>query len=76
MDYALPRADDLPAFSLGFNATRCTTNPLGVKGCGEAGMVAAFPAIHNAIQDALARVGGRSFDGPATPARVWRAMQG
>jgi CO/xanthine dehydrogenase Mo-binding subunit len=39
-------------------------------------MVAAFPAIHNAIRDALARVGGRSFDGPATPARVWRAMQG
>jgi carbon-monoxide dehydrogenase large subunit len=76
MDYALPRADDLPAFSLGFNATRCITNPLGVKGCGEAGMVAAFPAIHNAIRDALARVGGRSFDGPATPARVWRAMQG
>jgi carbon-monoxide dehydrogenase large subunit len=76
MDYALPRADDLPAFSLGFNATRCTTNPLGVKGCGEAGMVAAFPAIHNAIGDALARVGGKNFDGPATPARVWRAMQG
>jgi aerobic carbon-monoxide dehydrogenase large subunit len=76
MDYALPRADDLPAFSLGFNATRCTTNPLGVKGCGEAGMIAAFPAIHNAIHDALAAVGGKQFDGPATPARVWRAMQG
>jgi carbon-monoxide dehydrogenase large subunit len=76
MDYALPRADDLPAFSLGFNATRCTTNPLGVKGCGEAGMVAAFPAIHNAIHDALAPLGGKNFDGPATPERVWRAMQG
>ena len=80
MDYALPRADDLPAFSLGFNPTRCTTNPLGVKGAGEAGTIAAFPAIHNAIHDALAAVGGKGkdthFDGPATPARVWRAMQG
>jgi aerobic carbon-monoxide dehydrogenase large subunit len=75
MDYAMPRADDLPAFSLGFNATRCTTNPLGVKGCGEAGAIAAFPAIHNAIHDALAPVGGKPFDGPATPARTWRAMK-
>jgi aerobic carbon-monoxide dehydrogenase large subunit len=75
MDYALPRADDLPSFSIGFNSTRCTTNPLGVKGCGEAGAIAAFPAIHNAIHDALAPVGGKNFDGPATPARVWRAMQ-
>jgi aerobic carbon-monoxide dehydrogenase large subunit len=75
MDYAMPRADDLPAFSLGFNATRCTTNPLGVKGCGEAGAISAFPAIHNAIHDALAPVGGKLFDGPATPARVWRAMR-
>jgi carbon-monoxide dehydrogenase large subunit len=76
MDYAMPRADDLPAFSLGFNSTRCTTNPLGVKGCGEAGAIAAFPAIHNAIQDALAPLGGKNFDGPASPARVWRAMRG
>ena len=45
MDYAMPRAADLPSFDLGFNRTRCTTNPLGVKGCGEAGAVAAFPAI-------------------------------
>ena len=76
MDYAMPRAGDLPSFSLGFNPTRCTTNPLGVKGCGEAGAIAAFPAIHNAIQDALAPVGGAPFDGPASPTRVWRAMQG
>jgi carbon-monoxide dehydrogenase large subunit len=75
MDYALPRADDLPAFSLGFNSTRCTTNPLGVKGCGEAGAIAAFPAIHNAIHDALAPMGGKNFHGPATPARVWQAMR-
>ncbi|HTW50575.1 MAG TPA: xanthine dehydrogenase family protein molybdopterin-binding subunit [Stellaceae bacterium] len=76
MDYAMPRADDLPAFSLGFNSTRCTTNPLGVKGCGEAGAIAAFPAIHNAIRDALAPLGVKNFDGPATPARVWQAMRG
>jgi aerobic carbon-monoxide dehydrogenase large subunit len=76
MDYAMPRADDLPSFSLGFNSTRCTTNPLGVKGCGEAGAIAAFPAIHNAIRDALAPLGATQFDGPATPARVWQAMQG
>jgi aerobic carbon-monoxide dehydrogenase large subunit len=75
MDYPLPRAGDLPAFSLAFNPTRCTTNPLGVKGCGEAGMVAAFPAIRNAIDDALAGVGGKYFHGPATPQRVWQAMQ-
>ena len=75
MDYAMPRADDLPSFDLGFNPTRCTTNPLGVKGCGEAGAIAAFPAIANAILDALAPLGVKAFDGPATPERVWRAMQ-
>ncbi|CAN5283703.1 xanthine dehydrogenase family protein molybdopterin-binding subunit [soil metagenome] len=75
MDYALPRADDLPSFDLGFNATRCTTNPLGVKGCGEAGAIAAFPAIANAILDALAPLGVKNFDGPATPGRIWQAME-
>ena len=53
MDYALPRADDLPFYKTDFNSTRCTTNPLGVKGCGEAGTIAAPPAIANAIIDAL-----------------------
>jgi carbon-monoxide dehydrogenase large subunit len=75
MDYALPRADDLPSFDLGFNPTRCTTNPLGVKGCGEAGAIAAFPAIANAILDALAPLGVKGFDGPASPARIWQAIQ-
>ncbi|MDP2333017.1 MAG: xanthine dehydrogenase family protein molybdopterin-binding subunit [Reyranella sp.] len=75
MDYALPRADDLPAFDLGFNGTPCTTNPLGVKGCGEAGAIAAFPAIANAILDALAPLGVKGFDGPASPARIWQAMK-
>jgi len=74
MDYALPRADDLPSFDLGFNNTRCTTNPLGVKGCGEAGAIAAFPAIANAIVDALAPFGVTNFDGPATPGRIWQAI--
>jgi carbon-monoxide dehydrogenase large subunit len=75
MDYAMPRADDLPSFDLGFNSTRCTTNPLGVKGCGEAGAIAAFPAIANAIVDALAPLGVTNFDGPAVPARVWQAIK-
>ena len=76
MDYAMPRADDLPPFDLAFDGTRCTTNPLGVKGCGEAGAVAAFPAITNAILDALAPLGVTAFEGPATPARIWQAMHG
>ncbi len=75
MDYALPRGDDLPSFDLAFNATRCTTNPLGVKGCGEAAAVAMLPAIHTAILDALAPFGVTQFDGAATPFRVWQAMR-
>jgi carbon-monoxide dehydrogenase large subunit len=75
MDYALPRADDLVAFDLGFNPTRCTTNPLGVKGCGEAGMVGAFPAIASAILDALAPFGVTEIGGPATPYRIWRSIR-
>jgi aerobic carbon-monoxide dehydrogenase large subunit len=74
LDYALPRADDLPSFSVAFNPTRCTTNPLGVKGCGEAGAIAMFPAVGNAIVDALAPFGVTAFQGAATPFRVWQAM--
>ena len=76
MDYAMPRADDLPPFDLVFNGTPCTTNPLGVKGCGEAGAIALFPAIGNAVLDALAPFGVTTLDGPATPYRVWQAMHG
>ena len=76
MDYALPRADDLPSFDLGFNGTRCTTNPLGVKGCGEAGAIAAFPAIANAIEDALASPSAARLAGPASVDRTWRAITG
>jgi carbon-monoxide dehydrogenase large subunit len=76
MDYALPRADDLPGYELSFSNTRCTTNPLGVKGCGEAGAVAAFPAVVNAILDALAPFGAAELAGPATAERIWRAIGG
>ncbi len=61
-------------FALHFNPTRCTTNPFGVKGCGEAGAVAGFPAVGNAIRDALAAAGAGEFTGPATPERIWRAL--
>jgi carbon-monoxide dehydrogenase large subunit len=75
MDYAMPRADDLPSYDLRFNGTRCTTNPLGVKGCGEAGAIAAYPAITNAIIDALAPLGVTDFAGPATSAAIWKAIK-
>ena len=75
MDYTLPRADDLPSLDLGFNGTRCTTNPLGVKGCGEAGAVAAFPAVTSAILDALAPFGVTDITGPAMSERIWRAIR-
>jgi carbon-monoxide dehydrogenase large subunit len=71
LDYAMPRAADLPGFDLSFAGTRCTTNPLGVKGCGEAGAVALFPAIANAIADAT---GADAPKGPASPYRIWRAL--
>jgi carbon-monoxide dehydrogenase large subunit len=74
MDYALPRAADLPDFDLGFSPTRCTTNPLGVKGCGEAGTIGVFPAIVNAVADALGPRGGHGFEAPASPFAVWRAL--
>ena len=76
IDYALPRADDLPSYDLSFNGTRCTTNPLGVKGCGEACAVSAFPAVTNAVLDALAPLGVTALIGPATSERIWRAIKG
>jgi carbon-monoxide dehydrogenase large subunit len=74
MDYAMPRAENLPAIEVSFNEVPCRTNPLGVKGCGEAGAVGACPAVINAVVDALAPLGVRSIDMPATPERVWRAI--
>ena len=75
MDYGVPRADDIPEIDLTFNEVPCKTNPLGVKGCGEAGAVGAFPAVTNAVIDALKPFGVTQFEGPATPQTVWRAMQ-
>jgi aerobic carbon-monoxide dehydrogenase large subunit len=72
MDYALPRADDLPALDCGFHHVPCTTNPLGVKGAGEAGAVGAPAAVINAIVDAL---GARHLDMPASREKVWRALR-
>ncbi len=70
MDYAMPRADDLPSFQLDHTVTPCTHNPLGVKGCGEAGAIGAPPAFINALTDAL---GVKDIAMPATAERVWRA---
>jgi carbon-monoxide dehydrogenase large subunit len=74
MDYAPPRADDLPFFAFTAQATP-SANPLGVKGCGEAGATAAPPALMNAIADALAPLGIAHVDMPATPERLWRLIQ-
>ena len=70
MDYVMPRADDLPNFTLDHTVTPCTHNPLGVKGCGEAGAIGSPPAFINALTNAL---GVRDIAMPATPERVWRA---
>jgi carbon-monoxide dehydrogenase large subunit len=75
MDYALPRADDLPALDIGFAGVPTAANPLGVKGAGQAGCIAAPQAIMTAVLDALAPLGVRDLDMPATPERVWRAIR-
>jgi len=75
MDYTLPRADDLPSFRVDMHGTPCTHNPLGVKGCGEAGAIGAPPAVINAVLDALRPLGVEHLDMPATPHRVWQAIQ-
>ena len=74
MDYPVPHADTMPSFRLGFHSTRCTTNPLGAKGAGEAGTTGALPAAMNAIIDALATRGITAFDMPATPLKIWNAL--
>jgi carbon-monoxide dehydrogenase large subunit len=72
MDYCIPRADDVPSFQVDTRETPCTHNPLGVKGCGEAGAIGAPAALMNAITDAL---GVKDIPMPATPQTVWRALQ-
>src|ERR1700674_636593 len=75
MDYAMPRSDDLPSFKVATKVTPCTHNPLGAKGCGEAGAIGAPAALMNAVHDALSASGVKYLDMPATPHRVWQALQ-
>jgi carbon-monoxide dehydrogenase large subunit len=72
MDYAMPRAHDLPSFDVGMTVTPCPSNPLGIKGCGEAGAIAAPAAVINALTDAL---GTEDVPMPATPQALWTVIQ-
>jgi carbon-monoxide dehydrogenase large subunit len=74
MDYPLPRAADIPDYLLGHTVTRSPSNPMGIKGVGEAGTIGATPAIANAVLDALAPFGVKHLDLPFTPEKVWRAI--
>ena len=75
MDYTMPRADNFPEFKIGTVCTPCTHNPVGAKGCGEAGAIGSPPAVINAVLDALRSSGVKDFDMPASPSRVWEAIQ-
>ena len=75
MDYAMPRADDVPMFKLATVCTPCSHNPLGTKGCGEAGAIGSPPAVINAVLDALRPLGVKELDMPASSHRVWNAIQ-
>ena len=75
MDYAMPRADMLPNFEIALEEVPCKTNPIGVKGIGESGTIGAPPVVINAIIDALGPLGIDRIDMPATPNRVWQAIQ-
>jgi len=75
MDYGMPRADDVPFVAFYTEAVPSTANPLGMKGCGEAGTVGALAAVANGVQDALWPLGIRQVDMPFTPARVWAMLQ-
>ncbi len=71
MDYTMPRADDVPSYDVLHHNTKCTTNPLGIKGCGEAGAIGSPPAVINAITNAI---GNNDLSMPATPSKVWAAL--
>jgi carbon-monoxide dehydrogenase large subunit len=75
MDYQLPRAEDAPPFRFESHASPTATNPLGAKGCGEAGCAGALPSVMNAVTHALSEFGIRHIDMPATPLAVWQAIQ-
>lgn len=72
MDYTMPRADDLPSFKVSTSNTPSPSNPLGMKGCGEAGAIGSPPAVINAITDAI---GAENLTMPATPQKVWAAIR-
>ena len=74
MDYTMPRADDCPSFEMAENIVPTPTNPMGIKGAGEAGCVGAMPAVMNAVCDAMSTRGVRTFDMPASPNRIWQAL--
>jgi carbon-monoxide dehydrogenase large subunit len=76
MDYAMPRADDLPSIGVATHTTLCTHNPLGVKGCGEVGAIGSPPAVINAVVDALKDHGVTHMDMPASPQKVWSVING
>jgi aerobic carbon-monoxide dehydrogenase large subunit len=75
MDYTMPRAETVPPIAVGYHPVPATSNPLGVKGCGEAGVSGALAAVINAVLDALAQRGVHQIDMPATPERIWAALQ-
>lgn len=74
-DYTMPRADDVPSYSINTSPTACTHNVLGVKGCGEAGAIGSPAAVINAVVDALSEYGVKHVDMPATPENVWKAIR-
>jgi carbon-monoxide dehydrogenase large subunit len=75
MDYAMPRATDAPSFTVASHPSPAKTNMLGIKGCGEAGCAGSLVAVNNAIADALAELGVKNLEMPATPERVWQAIR-
>ena len=75
IDYCMPRADNVPSFDFSYNEIRCRTNPLGVKGCGEAGTMGGVPSVVNATLDALAPLGVTDIEMPLTPHRVWQVIR-
>ena len=75
MDYPMPRADEIPSLAVEHHSVPCTNNPLGVKGAGESGVAGALPSAFSAVIDALSTRGVSDFDLPATPSRIWSALQ-
>jgi carbon-monoxide dehydrogenase large subunit len=75
MDYAMPRARDIPEYLMDSTVTPSPSNSMGIKGCGEAGTIGATPAIANAVIDALSPFGIRHLDLPLTPEKVWKAIR-